>query len=214
MTTMLKSCYNPPINSYHVGPPWSATESAAKRNSNAALLYHVDVYIVADKYLMPQLRLRAAFYVGKWMNRYLDVVQQSQASPGPIIAIINLHGCLSKIYEAAAAGNENTPLRKAVLDVIMSHVTTRSTGPPGIMTAEVMRCVREIDGFGRDMYVRTMGEAAKLGNVAYLEVVEEVQCPHCQNRWMKPMAEAWSVVRCISCGLPAQWSAHTVARTM
>lgn len=147
------------------------------------------------------------------MNRYLDAVQMNHASPAPTIAKINIHGCLTKIYTATAAGDENTMLRKSVLDIIMVHSTTRSTGQPGVMTAEVMRCAREIDGFGRDIYVRTIGETAKLDSVAYLEVVEEVQCPHCQGRWMKPVAGVWNFVRCIRCGLPTTWDTHTVART-
>ncbi|KAH5035261.1 hypothetical protein HBI74_061890 [Parastagonospora nodorum] len=211
---MLKSCYCPPTNAYDMLPPWTAAEKLAKRPgfSNSCLLFHVEVYVVADKYLMEQLRQRAAVHMGIFLKRYLEAIFAKRTSPAPTIAAVNIHECLTKIYAATVAGDENTPLRKAVLDVLMSHRTTRSTGEPGCMTAEVMRCAREIEGFGRDMYVRTMGEAAKLGSVAYLEVVEEVLCPSCQHRWMKPTGIAWILVRCISCGVPSHWSSHTVAK--
>ncbi|EAT89667.1 hypothetical protein SNOG_02936 [Parastagonospora nodorum SN15] len=192
------------------GPP---AEKLAKRPgfSNSCLLFHVEVYVVADKYLMEQLRQRAAVHMGIFLKRYLEAIFAKRTSPAPTIAAVNIHECLTKIYAATVAGDENTPLRKAVTDVLMSHRTTRSTGEPGCMTAKVMRCAREIEGFGRDMYVRTMGEAAKLGSVAYLEVVE-VLCPSCQYRWMKPTGIAWSLVRCISCGVPSHSSSHTVAK--
>ncbi|KAH6471280.1 hypothetical protein HBI59_036520 [Parastagonospora nodorum] len=213
-TIMLKSCYCPPTNAYDMLPPWTAAEKLTKRPgfSNSCLLFHVEVYVVADKYLMEQLRQRAAVHMGIFLKRYLEAIFAKRTSPAPTIAAVNIHECLTKIYAATVAGDENTPLRKAVLDVLMSHRTTRSTGEPGCMTAEVMRCAREIEGFGRDMYVRTMGEAAKLGSVAYLEVVEEVLCPSCQHRWMKPTGIAWILVRCISCGVPSHWSSHTVAK--
>ncbi|KAH3962635.1 hypothetical protein HBI25_105840 [Parastagonospora nodorum] len=213
-TIMLKSCYCPPTNAYDMLPPWTAAEKLTKRPgfSNSCLLFHVEVYVVADKYLMEQLRQRAAVHMGIFLKRYLEAIFAKRTSPAPTIAAVNIHECLTKIYAATVAGDENTPLRKAVTDVLMSHRTTRSTGEPGCMTAKVMRCAREIEGFGRDMYVRTMGEAAKLGSVAYLEVVEEVLCPSCQHRWMKPTGIAWSLVRCISCGVPSHSSSHTVAK--
>jgi hypothetical protein len=126
---MLKACYCPPTNAYDMLPPWTAAENLAKRpsNSNSCLLFHVEVYVVADKYLMEQLRQRAAIHVSNFLKRYLDAIFAKRTSPAPTIAAVNLHGCLTKIYAATAAGDENTPLRKAVLDVLMSHSTTRST---------------------------------------------------------------------------------------
>jgi hypothetical protein len=212
MTVMLKSCYFPPVNAYNMMPPWTPAEKMSKRHSNQGLLFHVDIYAVADKYLLPHLQQRAAHHVGKYLNIYLDSILASPNNVAAIIAMTNLHECLTKIYKVTAAGDVNTLLRHAVLDVLVSHAATRSTGKPGPMTAEVMRCAREIDGFGADMYVRTMSEVAKLSTNAYLEVVEEVKCPHCQNRWMKPASGAWGVARCIKCGEIADWKAHTVAR--
>lgn len=208
---MLQSCYRPSNNGYDLNPPWSAAQKQAAVNSNKMLLFHVEVYVVADKYDLPHLSVQAARHTARCLTLCLEYAVGHPKHPH-LRAMIDLNGLLTRVYDVTAASDETCLLRKTVLDVILSHPTTKSTGPPGILTDEVTKCVREVEGFGRDMYIRTMAEAKKLEGKSYLDVVEEVVCPACGLNWAKPTTEAWRDMYCVGCGVARDWSRCGVAK--
>jgi hypothetical protein len=125
------------------------------------LLFHVNVDVVADKYQVPRLRLQAARHVARFLNLMLKYATK-HSKHAKVRDMLDLSGLLERLYEVMAAEDERCLLRKAVSDVLMAHKTTNPIGPPRILVDEVMECAREIEGFGKDVYVRTMAKADKL----------------------------------------------------
>jgi hypothetical protein len=207
---MLHSCYRPPNLIYPTLPPWTDAENAAASGTNKIVLYHIDVYAVADKYDVPRLRTVAAAHVIKCLVVYFDLAEKQPKHP-KLIPTLNLPELVEKVYKITGAWDEKEPLRKAMLDLIVKHPASKSTGPPGALVSEVLKCARLIESFGRDMYIRTMQDVAKLDKVTWLSTVEQVQCPACNGKWMKPTS--WGLARCFGCGVIRQWTdEHVVKR--
>ena len=154
---------------------------------------------MADKYDAPKLRGLAARHLKNLLKATFDLVPNML--PAQVIQIVGLRGILDRVYEVTGQWDLNDPLRKAVLDVIFEHDASKPVGvaKPGVLAAEVVKAARDMLEFGRDMFLRMTEVPAAEGPDAYLDVVEEVTCTHCNRKWAK--VSSCTGARCAMCGV-------------
>jgi hypothetical protein len=155
---------------------------------------------------MPRVQVHAAKHVGDLVKQYIAHAEVHIAH----IALINFSQNIDAVYKFTATWDENEVLRKTVLDIIVTNPATKSTGPPGILKDIITQCARNIPDFGRVMYLRMIEDPANLPAFAYVQIVEEVQCPACGSLWYKP--KNWQLCRCIHSGVKRNWRGHVVTR--